>query len=285
MAEILKRIPTVFIIKEEKMSHPFYKFIIILTILALPGFAIIQDIQGSMFDSDGGDIDYQKVHLLSPLGGDILHAGTTQKISYTTTDVDYIKIEYSVNNGQDWIEVVKNKKIDAPFDYYRWQVPCTLSESVKIKISDAYDSFYYAQNLNPFSIVDAAPPKITISLGRENIWPPNNALTDIGFSYDISDNCDPDPRVFIKVTSDEPVASSGDSAPDSAPDARITPGGGILVRAERSENGDGRVYVITVSSTDASGNIASSSASVKVNLSKEKDAKDSGQFYDAILGR
>ncbi|MFO7556616.1 MAG: hypothetical protein R6W88_15555 [Desulfobacterales bacterium] len=265
------------------MSNHFNRFIFILTILSLMGFAIIQDTQGSMFDSDGGDFDYQRVQLLSPLGGDILPAGTIQRISYTSTDVDYIKIEYSVNNGKDWTVVVKNRKIDAPFDDYRWQVPCTLSNSVKIKISDAYDPFYDDKNLNTFSIVDTTAPSITTSLGVENIWPPNNELTDVGFKYEVTDNCDSNPRVFIKVTSDEPVASSGNSDSDSVPDARIIAGGRVLVKAERSENGDGRVYVITVSSTDASGNTATSSASVKVNISKDKDAKDSGQFYDATV--
>lgn len=263
------------------MSNHVYKFLFILTILLLPCFAVIQDIQGSILDSDGGDVDYQRVHLLSPLGGEVLPAGTIQKISYTTTDVDYIKIEYSVNNGKDWKEIVKNRKIDVPFDDYRWKVPCILSDSVKIKISDAYDSFYDDQNLKSFSITDASAPSITISLDKENIWPPDNQMIDIGFNYEISDNCDPNPRVFIKVTSDEPVISVGESDPASVPDARITADGRILVRAKRSENGDGRVYVITVSSTDASGNTAASGAAVKVNISKDKDAKDSGQFHDA----
>ena len=265
------------------MNNHICRFKFILALLLLPGLAVIQDAQGSMFDSDGGDVDYFRVQLISPLGGDILPAGTIRRISYTSTDADYINIEYSVNNGKDWKEIVKNRKIDTPFDDYRWQVPCTLSDSVKIKISDAYDPFYYDQNLNTFSIVDATAPSITISLGVENIWPPDNQLTDIGFKYEISDNCDPNPRVFIKVTSDEPVVSSANSDPDSGPDAKITEDGRILVRAKRSENGDGRVYVITVSSTDASGNTATSSASVKVNISKDKDAKDNGQFYDAMV--
>jgi hypothetical protein len=263
------------------MNNHFSRFILIITILILPGFAVIQDTQGSMFDSDGGDVDYFRVQLISPLGGDILSAGSIQRISYTATDADYIKIEYSVNNGKDWKEIVKNRRIDIPFDDYRWKVPCILSDSVKIRISDAYDTFYYDQNLDTFSIVDATAPSIKIASGVENIWPPDNQLTDIGFKYEISDNCDSNPHVFIKVTSDEPAASSGERSLDSGPDAKITDDGRILVRAKRSENGDGRVYVITVRSTDASGNTSTSSATVKVNLFKEKDAVDNGQYYDA----
>ena len=55
----------------------------------------------------------------------------------------------------------------------------------------------------------------------------------------------------------------------------------MFLRAERSDEGDGRVYVITVIGTDAFGNTGSSSVSVKVNRGKKKEAIDSGQNYGA----
>ena len=45
--------------------------------------------------------------------------------------------------------------------------------------------------------------------------------------------------------------------------------------------GDGRVYVVTVSAEDGSGNTGSDDVSVKVNKSKKKEAVDSGQNYGA----
>ena len=55
----------------------------------------------------------------------------------------------------------------------------------------------------------------------------------------------------------------------------------MFLRAERSDEGDGRVYVITVIATDAFGNTGSSSVSVKVNRGEKKEAIDSGQNYGA----
>ncbi len=56
---------------------------------------------------------------------------------------------------------------------------------------------------------------------------------------------------------------------------------GILLRAERSTRGDGRVYEITVRATDECGNVGECSANVSVSPANVQPATDSGQFYDA----
>jgi hypothetical protein len=82
------------------------------------------------------------------------------------------------------------------------------------------------------------------------------------------------------VTSDEPTETASDSgSKEHCPDAEINEI--ILLRAERSESGDGRVYVITVQATDDFGNASSESIPVKVNIDKKTEAIDSGQDYDA----
>jgi hypothetical protein len=98
-------------------------------------------------------------------------------------------------------------------------------------------------------------------------------MVDVGFSLEVLDNCDSDPDVVIEVTSDEPTATArGAGGYRHAPDAEIMGDGGILLRAERSGRGDGRVYMITVTATDACGNSASSMVSAKVNHDKKKEA-------------
>ena len=183
-----------------------------------------------------------------------------------------------MNNGDDWIVVIKSLKVDSPADYYRWQVPCTFSDTAKIRLTDAYGPDYDT-SLEPFSIVDATPPSIKLSLLRNSVWPANGEMVNVGFSFAVEDNCDSSPRVFIQITSDEPTTPAGDSG--SAPDAKIIEGQGVLLRAERAEAGDGRVYVIGLTATDSSGNSSSASLAVKVNLTTDQGASDSGQFYDA----
>jgi photosystem II stability/assembly factor-like uncharacterized protein len=131
-------------------------------------------------------------------------------------------------------------------------------------------------------VVDTTAPEITVSVGLDSLWPPNHKMVDVGLTYSVSDDCDPDPAISIGVTSDEPTATApGAGGAMHAPDAEITGDGRVLLRAERSGTGDGRVYVITLTATDACGNSASSDVSVRVNHDKQRSAIDSGQNYDA----
>jgi len=132
------------------------------------------------------------------------------------------------------------------------------------------------------NVQDTTPPEVTLSIRTDSLWPPNHDMVDVGFGLDISDVCDPEPVVSIHVTSDEPTATApGAGGPAHAPDAEITDDGGVLLRAERSGESDGRVYAIAVTATDVSGNMAYSDVSVKVNHDAIEEANDSGQNYDA----
>ncbi len=126
-----------------------------------------------------------------------------------------------------------------------------------------------------------APQVILIAVEKNSLWPPNHKMVDVGLSYIVSDNGDPNPVVATRVTSDEPTASApGAGGSRHAPDAVID-GDDVLLRSERSGEYDGRVYEITINATDASGNNGSASIPVRVNHDKKTEAVDSGQNYDA----
>ncbi len=132
------------------------------------------------------------------------------------------------------------------------------------------------------TVQDTTPPGVNVLVAKDFLWPPNHNMVDIGYSVDVSDIGDAEPALSIQVTSDEATATAPDAGGKKhAPDAEIADDGSVLLRAERSGEGDGRVYVITVTATDMSGNSASGSAWVKVNHDKKREAVDSGQDYDA----
>jgi hypothetical protein len=132
------------------------------------------------------------------------------------------------------------------------------------------------------TVEDITPPEINLLVSSDTLWPPNHRMVDVGFSFEVSDFCDPEPSVYIEVTSDEPTATApGAGGVKHAPDAEIIDDDKVLLRAERSGKDDGRVYKITATATDVAGNSASSSTFVKVNRGKKKAAIDSGQNYDA----
>jgi hypothetical protein len=56
----------------------------------------------------------------------------------------------------------------------------------------------------------------------------------------------------LTVTSNEPINGLGDG--DTAPDWVVIDAHHLLLRSERSGKGNDRVYTITVTCTDASGN-------------------------------
>jgi hypothetical protein len=64
------------------------------------------------------------------------------------------------------------------------------------------------------------------------------------------------------VASNEPVDGLGDG--DTSPDWEITGDLTLNLRAERSGQGDGRVYTITVACVDSSGNRSTSMVLVSV---------------------
>jgi HYR domain len=131
------------------------------------------------------------------------------------------------------------------------------------------------------TVVDTTPPDVSVLATEDSLWPPNHKMVDVGFSYEVTDVCDAGMDISLTATSDEPAATAPNAGGGKhAPDAEITDDERVLTRAERSENGDGRVYVITATATDVAGNSGSASAVVKVNNTRQIEAIDSGQNYD-----
>jgi hypothetical protein len=254
---------------------------IVLFVLAIFWLFVPKDTQVSGQESDGSDYDPYPIQLISPGGGEKFFASTKQRIVFTSTSkIRYVRIEYSVDNGESWKRIVNSRIVDSPADYYVWEVPCTLSNSAKVRVSDPYGPDYDV-SLEPFSIVDGTPPSLELSLSKNTLWPPNGEMVDVGLSFRLRDNCDPNPRVFLEITTDEASGATKDhDGSQIGPDAKIMADRRVLLRAERSEDGDGRVYVLTLTARDSSGNAVVATRQVKVNVSQDREAVDSGQFYD-----
>jgi hypothetical protein len=99
------------------------------------------------------------------------------------------------------------------------------------------------------------PPTISnVSVSPSTLWPPNQKLVDVTVSYGSSDPCSA-PICKLSVTSNEP----GDGTEAVVVDAHH-----VQLKADRNGNGDGRIYTITITCTDAAGNVASSTVTVTV---------------------
>lgn len=137
-------------------------------------------------------------------------------------------------------------------------------------------------------VVDTLPPQLSCSVETPSLWPPDHGMVDVGLDLITSDACDTELSITVSVTSDEATATEpGSGGEIHSPDAEVTCNSAgdcvVQLRAERSGDNDGRVYVITTTATDASDNASSASCTVVVDHDQGKDgaAIDSGQNYYA----
>ncbi|MGB8319414.1 MAG: LamG-like jellyroll fold domain-containing protein, partial [Ignavibacteriaceae bacterium] len=115
------------------------------------------------------------ITVTSPNGGENWQAGTSHNITWTSNDVSNVKIEYSINNGTNWTNLVSSTPSDGS---YSWTIPNTPSTSCKVRISDASNSTVNNQSNNVFTI--SSPLKVTVTSpnGGED-W-------QVGSSHDIT---------------------------------------------------------------------------------------------------
>jgi endonuclease/exonuclease/phosphatase family metal-dependent hydrolase len=111
--------------------------------------------------------------------------------------------------------------------------------------------------------LDLTPPTIEVSVTPDVLWPPNHKYVTVQATVVVSDDIDPNPTVrLVSVTSNEP--DNGDDDGNTVNDVVILDDDTFLLRAERSESGDGRVYTITYEASDVAGNTAIGTATVTV---------------------
>ena len=117
------------------------------------------------------------------------------------------------------------------------------------------------------TVVDTTPPHLTVSLSLANLWSRNHKLATVHAMIGVADTCDGNPVVrLVSITSNEPDNGLGDGdKPDDIQGATFgSDDRKFELRSERSGTGLGRVYTITYSATDASGNTALGQATVTV---------------------
>ena len=112
-----------------------------------------------------------------------------------------------------------------------------------------------------FTKVDVTPPTLSITLSPSTIWPPNDKLVPITATITVKDDYDPQPEIKLEsITSSESLAAGDIQGALIGTDDRQ-----YSLAAKRSgTNLAGRIYTVTYSATDASGNKATASATVTV---------------------
>jgi len=133
---------------------------------------------------------------------------------------------------------------------------------------------------------DTTPPNITrVTASPNTLWPPNHKMVNIVIKVSTNNDSVKPLTLTASVTSNEPQNGLGDG--DMAPDWTapvIDQANGVItlqLRAERSGNGNGRVYTVFVTATDFSGN--TSTASVEIIVPHDKSNKHYENYKTIII--
>lgn len=106
------------------------------------------------------------------------------------------------------------------------------------------------------NVQDTLAPSLTVSASPAVLWPPDGELHPIALSAIAGDSCDQNVAVSCTATSNQPAAG-----PD--PDI-VWDHGNLSLRSVSADLGVGRVYTITCTATDHSGNTTTRSTDVIV---------------------
>jgi len=144
-------------------------------ILGTPGFWTGNPSVILYTDNNGGyPIQTSPISILAPNGGEILTAGSTYFIEWNSQNVVDVKIEYSTDNGTNWLSVIDSIPSTGIYD---WMVPNTLTTEGRVKISDLTDS----------NIFDISDQSFTIQSSKviTVISPNGGEILDGGSQYEI----------------------------------------------------------------------------------------------------
>lgn len=109
--------------------------------------------------------------------------------------------------------------------------------------------------------LDTTPPTLSVTLSPGTLWPPNDKLLSITAAVTTRDDYDPSPEIKLEsITANETLAADDiQNAQFGTDDKQFS-----LAAKRAGTNQAGRIYTVTYSATDASGNKATASATVTV---------------------
>ncbi|MHB9028611.1 MAG: outer membrane protein assembly factor BamB family protein, partial [Candidatus Latescibacterota bacterium] len=171
------------------------------------------------------------VSLSSPDGGETLVAGTVHDITWASSTLSNVKIEYSTNGDSAWSVIAAST--NAAAGRHAWTVPDTPSAQCRMRISDAENPSVSDQSNGAFAIIP-----VTVTL----ISPNGGESWTVGSSHTISWTSSAVARVKLEYSADNGVSwttiiESTDAAAGSYPWTALNfPGAFYLVRISDASN-------------------------------------------------
>ena len=213
----------------------------------------------------------------APTGGGTYQIGDPVTLGGQVSDFDGDPVSYDWLEGENLLfsgQVQTNYGGDPVYLPEHTMPYLSLgTHTITLRVNDGINEPVASDIL--IEVIDTIAPTLAPVPDKTILWPPNHNMVDIKILANASDNSGGSVSLSAAVSSNEPEDGLGDG--DMAPDwtepvinqdtGEIT----LQLRAERSGSGDGRVYTITITATDDSGN--SSTAAVKIIVPHDKRKK------------
>ncbi len=101
-----------------------------------------------------------QIEVVEPNGGEQLQAGTTTNITWTSTNVEDVKIEYTTNNGASWNVITESTP---SIGFFVWEgLPDISSQQCRVRVSDATDGIPNDISDANFTITNQVVETLTI---------------------------------------------------------------------------------------------------------------------------
>ena len=115
------------------------------------------------FDESNGTfsiVSEPEITVVSPNGSELIQAGSTQNVTWTSTNIANVRIEFSSNGGASWSTIISSTESDGA---YQWLVPNLNSLLCRIRISDASDGAPFDISDNNFSISNQVVQEVELT--------------------------------------------------------------------------------------------------------------------------
>ncbi len=200
-----------------------------------------------------------------PLGMDIFDIPAASRESPLGWDVVYIGQEETFAHSIKWRVIDGNAAplaVGATLNGMRITLGKMDSSYVSGHATIHFSNRPASEDISvPLQLLDTTPPKLTLTLSP-NILQPNDKLTWITANISARDDYDPAPEIKL-----ESITSNDQVREDDIRDARLgTDDRQFMLKAKNANASKvGRIYTVTYSATDASGNQTRATASITVS--------------------
>lgn len=217
----------------------------------------------------------------------MLEASLCKPFSYMTCSVTVFQFDY-MTEPKSIIEMtsVENSQTPPPTVFSDADLirPGTTSSVAELYVPTAYQSLGYLTAIGtvhlfdnypklpdgtnvlayevPFTKIDITPPTLALTLSPTRLRGPNGKLVTVKAAIMVKDDYDPASEIKLEsITANEPLAAGDISGAAFGTDDRE-----FQLRDVKVPKGSsGRIYTVTYSATDGSGNKATASATVSVS--------------------